>query len=54
MSARAVPCEVPAIKRNIVSGRKEPAGSSTRTNREDLREARSWITSGWDDSGVTM
>jgi hypothetical protein len=42
MSARAVPCEAPAIKRNIVSGWKEPAGSSTSANREGISlESRS-------------
>jgi hypothetical protein len=30
MSARAVPCEVPAIKRNIVDGWQEPAGNCGR------------------------
>jgi hypothetical protein len=36
MSARAVPCEVPAIKRNIASGWKQPAGSCTKANRAGI------------------
>jgi hypothetical protein len=38
MSARAVPCEVPAIKRNIVSGWKAAAGSPARANREGVTQ----------------
>jgi len=38
MSARAVPCEVPAIKRNIVSGCKEPTESCARANREGISQ----------------
>src|ERR1022692_1413720 len=38
MSALAVPCEVPAIKRNIVSGWKEPAGSCARANRAGISQ----------------
>jgi len=38
MSARAVPCEVPAIKRNIVSGCKEPTESYARANREGISQ----------------
>jgi hypothetical protein len=39
MSARAVPCEAPAIKRNIVNGWMEPAGSSARSNCEGIASA---------------
>src|ERR1035437_2889870 len=38
MSARAVPCEGPAIKRTLVSGWGEPAGSSARANREGITQ----------------
>ncbi len=38
MSARAVPCEVSAIKRNIVSVWKEPAGSCARANRAGISQ----------------
>jgi DNA polymerase III epsilon subunit-like protein len=36
MSARAVPYEVPAIKRNNVSGWKQPAGSCASANRSGI------------------
>src|SRR5271170_7218192 len=35
-SARAVPCEVPAIKRNSASGWEQPAGSCARANRAGI------------------
>jgi hypothetical protein len=41
MSARAVPCGVPAIKRNLVSGWKQSAGSCARANRAGISHTRS-------------
>ena len=40
MSARAVPCEVPAIKRTSASGWKQPAGSCARANRAGISHTR--------------
>ena len=40
MSARAAPCEVPAIKRNIVSGWKQLAGGCARANCAGISNAR--------------
>jgi len=41
MNARAVPCAVRAINRNIASGCRQPAGSYTRANRACLSHTRS-------------
>jgi hypothetical protein len=41
MNARAVPCAVRAINRNIASGWRQPAGGDTRANRACLSHTRS-------------